>query len=295
MAEKKFLKIAIVGKPNVGKSSLFNAIFNSKQMIVNAKPQTTRKPLSLYFKTDDVILEYVDTPGFHNPKNKLDTYLNNYVVNSFKDVDLIYLLLDPSRVFSDEDLELIQKIIKLKYNVFLVYTKSDLNKNLCILDPELKQQLKIVKEIKVCSAQNEIHDLMDATIKYAIENGEVVYDELFTDNQDDNFMISEIIREQCLNLLNDEIPYGVAVTIESSKYDTETNTFNIDACIAVEKENHKAIVIGSGGKMIKEIGTLSRKELLNIFDCKINLKLFVKVDKDWRNNLTKIKEYGYFN
>lgn len=279
--EKNFLKVAIVGKPNVGKSTLFNAIFNQKQMIVNQKPQTTRKPLSLSYINDECIIEFMDTPGFHNVKYKLDIHLNNFVINSFKDVDLIYLLVDSSRAFSNEDEELIKKVIKQKKDLFLLYTKSDLNKNECIIPNELKQELKIVKEFYISAFNKQLNDLISDTLEYAKKLNNKVLEELVSLKQeDDNFMISEIIREECLNLLNNEIPYGVAVGIEKTEYNQEKKIFNIDAFIAVEKENHKSIVIGSKGKMIKEIGTRSRLQLLNIFDCNINLKLFVKVDKN---------------
>lgn len=294
--KKTFLKIAIVGKPNVGKSTLFNAIFNQKQMIVNQKPQTTRKPLSLTYETDKYVFEFVDTPGYHNIKNKLDGFLNNYVLNAFKSIDLVFLLSDSSRMFSDEDEKLINKLISNKINVFLIHTKSDLNKNECIIPQNLKDNLKIVKEFNISASNKILDNLLEETMKYANEHGELIPVEMIAiKEEDDKFLISEIIREECLNLLNNEIPYGVAIGIEKMNYDKEKNLFNIDAFIAVEKENHKAIVIGAKGKMIKEIGTRSRIQLLNIFDCNINLQLFVKVDKDWRNNLTKIKEYGYFN
>lgn len=292
------LKVSIIGKPNVGKSSLINTILQKKASIVNNKPQTTRNKISFDFEFENNLIIFTDTPGFHNPKYKLDNFLNKFVENSLKDLDLIYLLIDLTRKIDDEDEQIIQKALSIKKPIFLIFTKKDLIKKTTEIEniqQNLINQIKPLDVFYISSVNNDLNDLLNKTIQYSIKNNFLMPKELYRLSNSDNFEISEIIREQCLNLLKDEIPYGVAVLIENTEYDKIKNLFSINAAIVVERESHKGIVVGAKGKMIKEISTNSRLELLKIYDCNIFLKIYVKVDKNWRNDLNKIKEFGYFN
>ncbi|MDE6473356.1 MAG: GTPase Era [Ureaplasma sp.] len=292
------LKVSIIGKPNVGKSSLINTILQKKASIVNNKPQTTRNKISFDFEFENNLIIFTDTPGFHNPKYKLDNFLNKFVENSLKDLDLIYLLIDLTRKIDDEDEQIIQKALSIKKPIFLIFTKKDLIKETTEIEniqQDLINQIKPLDVFYISSVNNDLNDLLNKTIQYSIKNNFLMPKELYRLSNSDNFEISEIIREQCLNLLKDEIPYGVAVLIENTEYDKIKNLFSINAAIVVERESHKGIVVGAKGKMIKEISTNSRLELLKIYDCNIFLKIYVKVDKNWRNDLNKIKEFGYFN
>ena len=289
--------IAIVGKPNVGKSTLINAIFNQKISIINQKPQTTRNKIDAVFSNQEFQINFIDTPGFHIPKNKLDIFLNSEAKASLKQADIVYFLSDITRPIDEEDMELLDFVKSYKVpHVILVITKAETStqKN---IDQRIQEWNKIFSFNKdiIISALHKINidKLLDISKEYLSYLDVVEYEDNST-LQEDNFLVREIIREQCLNLLKQEIPYGIAIVIEKSNYDAVNNSFNIDASIVVEKESQKSIVIGKNGSMIKQIGIESRKELLNIYDSKINLKLFVKVDKNWRDNELKLKEFGYF-
>ncbi len=287
--------ITIIGKPNVGKSSLLNTIFEDKISIVNQKPQTTRNKIASIFVDNLYHLEFVDTPGFHNEKNKLDTFLNDEVKLAIKNSDLIYFLCDGSRPLNNEDFELLNLVKHTKVPVFLVITKSDISHQGDInnISSELKNEFNFVNTVLVSTHDlKSIDNLLYQSQKYLTFAEEVVEDEIQT-IQKDLFLVKEIIREQCLLLLRQEIPYGVAILIEDFKYDKNKNEFYINASLNVEKESQKKILIGTKGAMIKQISMNARKELLKIYDAKIYLKLFVKVEKNWRDNDLKLKEFGY--
>lgn len=295
---KSYLKttVAILGKPNVGKSSLLNAIMQKKVASVNMKPQTTRKKMNYQFYKNDRIIEFLDTPGFHNPKNKLDEFLNKQINNIFDETNLIFFLTDISRSLNEEDFELLKIIKKTNLPVFLIITKSDLsqeNDKFNVREKEIKNFINILNVFKVSSIKNDLSNLINEIFEFNKKNNYMVFEKDYEIS--DNFLISEIIRETCLELLKDEVPYGIQVNVDNKQYLSERNIFNIDASIIIEKESHKSIVLGKKGAMIKEIGTISRQKLLSIFETKIFLKLFVKVDKNWRNNITKLKEFGYYN
>lgn len=289
--------IAIVGKPNVGKSTLINAIFNQKISIINQKPQTTRNKISAHFVNEEFDLTFIDTPGFHLPRNKLDLFLNSEAKQGLKEADLVYFLSDITRPIDQEDEDLLELIAD--FNVphkILVITKAETSQQE-IIDQrikELNEKWTFDKDIIISALHKiNINKLLDISKAY-LEQLDVVETNDSSTLQEDNFLVSEIIREQCLNLLKQEIPYGIAVLIESAKYDSNTNVYAINACIVVEKESQKSIVIGKNGSMIKQIGMQARKELLDIYDSKIDLRLFVKVDKNWRDNELKLKEFGYY-
>lgn len=289
--------ISIIGKPNVGKSSLINLIFSEKISIVNAKPQTTRNQIYSTFVNDNYAIEFVDTPGFHNEKNKLDAFLNSEVKTSLKVANLVYFLCDPTRNIDDEDYRLLNLVKKYNIPTILVITKMDLVNLVTITSiiDKLSNEFKFVNSTAITNEDSKtVQNLLKISEPYLnLVDLDYQHDEATI--QKDLFLVKEIIREQCLNLLHQEVPYGMAILIEDFKYLPEKNEFNISASLNVEKESQKKIVIGVNGSMIKEIGTKSRQELLKIYDTKIFLKLYVKVAKNWRDDNTKLKEFGYSN
>lgn len=293
---KKYVgSISIIGKPNVGKSSLLNKIFNEKISIVNPKPQTTRNKIISNFVNEKYNINFIDTPGFHNEKNKLDEFLNKEVKSALRQSNLIYYLIDCSRLVNEEDKIILELLKKINLPTFLVITKVDLAKENKI-NEIIKEVTKTISFAKV--AMVSIHDsdsidrLLLQTEQFLDFDEENLSSEVDT-IQKDLFLVREIIREQCLISLRQEVPYGISVLIDDFKYLKDKNEFIINASLNVEKESQKKILIGVGGKQIKEISVNSRNELMKIYDSKIYLKIFVKVSKNWRNDETKLKEFGY--
>lgn len=293
---KKYVgTISIIGKPNVGKSSLLNKIFNEKISIVNPKPQTTRNKISSNFVNEKYNINFIDTPGFHNEKNKLDEFLNKEVKSALRQSNLIYYLIDCSRTINEEDKIILELLKKINLPTFLVITKVDLAKDNKINDiiKEVTQVISFAKVAMISIYDSEtITRLLIQTEQFLDFDDEILINENQT-IQKDLFLVKEIIREQCLISLRQEVPYGIAVLIDDFKYLKDKNELIINASLNVEKESQKKILIGIGGKQIKEISINSRNEINKIYDSKIYLKLFVKVSKNWRNDKTKLKEFGY--
>jgi GTP-binding protein Era len=270
--------VTITGKPNVGKSTLVNTIFKHKVAIVSYKPQTTRNQIKALYSDNDSSIMFIDTPGYHETRNKLDLFLNSEIKTSYKSADLAILLIDLTREIDAEDLEVIKMLKDFNItNVILVLTKIDAAKK----DNPEKYKNKIVELIDVkdtvtiSSSKGENIDVLLKTIKKYLPLQSPINEKL---DENDDFIISEIVREQIIYNTKQEVPYASGVFVEAKKF--EKGLLDIHASIVVEKESQKPIIIGKGGTMIKKIGTLARKELLDIYDCKINLKLFVKVEKE---------------
>ncbi|CDN40785.1 GTPase Era [Mycoplasma amphoriforme] len=296
------INLTIAGCPNVGKSTLLNKLMKKKVAIVSKLPQTTRNATNFYLHHQEFLLKIYDTPGFHKPINKLDLFLNSEVVYSFKQSELVVLVVDCMQDITNELQELINKIKGIKnLKIFLIYSKIDLLQNpnkFSKLKKDLQEILDPFETLELNFLNDDLSVLLDKivlhfeTIKNELENVNEK-DLVAHEANNDNFVISEIIREQIMMHTYQEVPHAVAVTIESKKYDEIKNIFHIDANIVVEKDGQKKIIIGKQGCKIKQIGTQTRLELLNLFDCKINLKLFCKVEKNWRNNDFLIKSLGY--
>lgn len=284
--------VSIVGLPNAGKSTFLNKVMGKKVAITSYKPQTTRNQIRSIYTDKRIKILFCDTPGFHEPKNKLDSFLNSQVKQTFKQSDLVLLLIDASRDNVQDNKILIDVINSYKVqNLLVVFTKKDLVKE---IDIDKKLEMYGLQKCKYIVVDNNNLQDVNNVISYIydiVPDGTIIE---INEPENDDFLIKETIREQALRILKQEVPHALAIIIDSKKWDAEKNIFYIDASLIVEKESQKPIVIGAGGKMIKLIGTKSRIELLKFFNCKIVLKLFVKVKQDWRNDENMLESLGYF-
>ncbi|EGZ31292.1 GTPase Era [Malacoplasma iowae] len=289
--------VSIVGKPNVGKSTLINAIFKKEVVISSSKPQTTRNKIQIVYKDDNSEILFSDTPGYHNPKNKLDLFLNSQVKKSLKNTDVIVFLFDISRKFDDEDQKILDEIKKFKIKkIILGVNKIDLvnEQDINSKIETVKQQMDFDEIIFLSSKdQTNIDKLMDLLKSNLEEVDTNNFYEKESVEQKEEFFVSEIIRQVIINNFRQEIPYSVAVVIDKMDYDETKNLLTIFYSIVVEKESQKPIIIGKNGNTIKKLGILIRAKLSEVYDCKLFLQSFVKVKKNWRDNNEIIKDLGY--
>ena len=289
---KMYGTVVITGKPNVGKSTLINQIAKKEVAIISQKPQTTRNQINYVYATEEKEIAFVDTPGFHFSRNKLDNYLNSQIKNAYKYANIALLLIDLTREINDEDLKVIKMVKSFNIdNIVLVFNKIDACEKQTIDEYKQKVQelIKVNDVIEISALKNLNTDILIDTISKYLINDPIILKE--TDS--DNFIISEIIREQIIKNFYQEIPYATCVCIKKKNYDKTTNVFEVYADIVTEKESQKPIIIGRGGRMIKRIGTDARHKLHEYYDCKIVLNLFVVVKYDWRNNPSVLKDGGY--
>lgn len=286
----------IVGKPNVGKSTLLNNITGEKISITSDKPQTTRKNIRGIYNDFDSQIVFVDTPGIQSPKNKLGTYMLNEANSIIKDIDILIFVVDGTfnpRI-SDTD-NFFDKLNKLKTPKILVINKMDKISNEDVLKLiKSYSEFDIFEEIVPMNALKGINTLeLMQTIKKYLPRGQKLYPDDMVSDQSTKELISEIIREKLLRYLDKEVPHGIAVEIEKIDDDKKKNIIKISSVIYCEKDSHKKIIIGKDGKKLKGIGKSARKELEEIFGCKVFLSTWVKVKENWRNNNFIIKDLGY--
>ena len=293
---KKTAFIAIVGKPNVGKSSILNKILKQKIAIVSSKPQTTRTRIMGVLTENDTQLVFIDTPGLHKPRNNLDKYMLRSVNESVAGVDVCVLVVEANKDISQEELQLTEKFKSMDIPAILVVNKIDTLKDKSLLAKQISDlsELYDFESIVPCSAQtgSGIDDIKFELNKLAYE-GDFMFDEDTLTDQPERVIASEIIREKLLRLLDKEIPHGSAVFVERMKERTDSDIIDIDAVIYCERESHKGIIIGKGGSMLKKVGTYARQDMEKFFDCKINLQIWVKVKEDWRNSESILRSLGY--
>lgn len=286
--------VTIVGRPNVGKSTLLNQIMGEKLSIVSNKPQTTRNNIQTILTGDNHQLVFVDTPGIHKPKHKLGEYMVNSAKDSIKEVDLILFLINPEEEIGRGDKFIIETLKNQKAPIFLVVNKIDeftqerLVNTLQIYSKELE-----FKEIIPISAlkNRNVDKLVELMIEAMPEGPKYYPDDMITDVQE-RFVIAETIREKALRTLRDEIPHGIAVDIIQMKQN-EIGTYHIEVDMLCEKDSHKGIIIGKNGQSLKKIGESARYEIERFLGAKVNLKIWVKVRKEWRDNQNLLKELGY--
>ena len=288
----------IIGRPNVGKSTLMNRMIGQKIAITSYKPQTTRTRIRTIYTGEEGQIVFLDTPGIHQSRTKLGTYMVKAAKGTLKEVDVILWLVEPRQKISEEDKLIIELLKEVKTPVIVVINKIDKVKKAEIL-PVIDEfaRLGVFHEIIPVSARTgdgvdrlmkDIFDLMPV--------GQPFYDEDMVTTQTEREIAGEIVREKALRLLQEEVPHGIAVTIERMKERTRkdgTLICDIDASIICERESHKLIVIGRKGEMLKKIGTAAREDIEKMLQCKVALKLWVKVRKDWKDNELQMKNFGY--
>ncbi|MDF9824429.1 GTP-binding protein Era [Breznakia sp. PF5-3] len=285
--------IAIIGRPNSGKSTLLNTLMQTKLAITSDKPQTTRNNILGILNNEAYQLVFVDTPGVHKPRTALGKNMNKGVYTSMQDADIIYLVVDGTKAFGSGDDFLLNRIQNTQTNVFLVLNKVDsLTKEELIMNLELWQSKFDFKEIIPISAlkNDNVDELLETTLQY-LEDGAQFYPVDMISDRKDDFRVKEIIREKVLFNTREEIPHGVAVIIE--QYEEMDNHFDIQALIIVERKSQKGILIGKQGAMIKKIRLSAQRELKSLLHKKVNLELYVRIEEDWRNKENKLNELGY--
>lgn len=290
--------VSIVGRPNVGKSTLMNKILDTKVAIVTPKAQTTRNKIQGIYTTENEQIIFIDTPGIHKSFNELGENMNQAAYDSLDGIDAVLLMVDSTKEFGDLDEEIVERFKKIREPKFLVLNKIDLVKDTNKINELIKhyENIDFVKILKISASNNLGIDELLSSLVEVLEEGPQYYPSDQLMDQPERFMVKEIIREKVLLLTSQEIPYAVAVEIESFKNDEKNpNLININATIVVERQSQKKIVIGEKGSKIKEIGRLSRIDIAKFLGNKVYLELFVKVEADWRNRKHYLKQYGYHN
>ena len=285
--------VTLIGRPNVGKSTLMNYLIGQKIAITSNKPQTTRNRIQTVLTTEEGQIVFVDTPGIHKAKNKLGEYMVNVAERTLNEVDVVLWLVEPTTFIGAGEKHIADQLGKVKTPVILVINKVDMVKKEDILTfIDAYRKIYDFAEIVPVSARNgdNTDELVKVILKY-LPYGPQFYDEDTITDQPERQIVSELIREKALHCLNDEIPHGIAVAIDSMKY--RRKIVDIDATIICERDSHKGIIIGKQGAMLKKIGSTARFEIEKMLDCKVNLQLWVKVKKDWRDSDFLIKNFGY--
>lgn len=298
MAKKQEFRsgfVTLIGRPNVGKSTLMNRMIGQKIAITSNKPQTTRNRIQTVYTDERGQIIFLDTPGIHKAKNKLGEYMVSVAERTLREVDLILWLVEPTTFIGAGERHIAEQLKNVKTPVFLVINKIDTVAKAEILTfiDAYKDIADFAEIIPVSALKGENTDeLLESMFRY-LEAGPQYYDEDTITDQPERQIVSELIREKALRNLNDEIPHGVAVAIDRMKERPGGTFIDIDATIVCERNSHKGIIIGKQGSMLKKIGTDARRDIEALLDCKVNLKLWVKVKKDWRDSDFLIKNFGY--
>ncbi len=285
--------VSIVGRPNVGKSTLMNKIVGQKIAITSNKPQTTRNKITAVYTSEEGQIVFLDTPGLHRAKNKLGGYMMNAADSALKDADVLLYMLEANAKFGDRDEEVLNKLSSLKMPKILVINKIDAvtGEELLKITRELSEKCNFEETVPVSAIEGtNVEELIKVIMQY-LPYGEPFFDEETVTDQPVRQIAAEMIREKALHALNEEIPHGIAVVIE--KMDFNKKVVDVEATIVCERESHKGIIIGKGGSMLKMIGTNARFEIEKMLERQINLKLFVKVKDRWRDSEFLLKNFGY--
>lgn len=294
----KFGYIAVVGKPNAGKSTLVNFLTKNKVAIVSPKAQTTRNNILGILTTKDFQLVFIDTPGLHKSKNALDKFMNKNIRSAEGGADVILYLIDSTKIIDEFEYDYLTSLKqKSDGEIIIVLNKVDLvKKPKLLLTLQELSTLGFENIVPISAKTGENADsLVDMILKYLPESQtkNFLYDEDYYTDKSLKFMVSEIVREKALYYLNDEIPHGISVNI--TKFEQKPTLLVVEADIICEKDSHKSIIIGKNGTMIKKIGQNAREDMEALVGTKVLLKLFVKVKKDWRENINFLTEFGYKN
>ena len=288
--------VTIIGKPNVGKSTLINYMVGEKISIVSFRPQTTRDRVLGIVNDEDSQLILVDTPGIHNPKNRLSEYMMKNVSSSIDGVDAIVYIIACDKALDEKEISQIQRYSSMGTPFFIAINKCDEVKQDVIFKKieQLKDVSSVLAIIPISAKTGKNVDYLKSEIKKILPEAEARFDEDEITDKSTRFIVGEYIREKALKLLGDEIPYGVGIVINKFQY-RENGIVDIDADIVCEKQAHKSIIIGKNGAMIKEISSQARKDMEELLQTKVFLTIFVKVREDWRNNPSVLSNLGYSN
>lgn len=286
--------VTLIGRPNVGKSTLMNHLIGQKIAITSRKPQTTRNRIQTVYTDDNGQIVFVDTPGIHKAKNKLGEYMLGAAERSITEVDVVLWLVEPSTFIGAGERHIIEQLKRVKNPVILIINKIDTVKKseVAAFIEAYRKEYDFAEIIPVSALRSvNLDSVIDAIMKY-LPYGPMYYDEDTVTDQPMRQITAEMIREKALRLLEEEIPHGIAVTIEKMEA-RKNGLYDIEATIICERESHKGIIIGKGGSMLKKIGSQARADIENMLEAQVNLKLFVKVRKEWRDNELFLKNYGY--
>ncbi|CCC58159.1 GTPase Era [Caloramator australicus] len=287
--------VTIIGRPNVGKSTLLNHYLGEKISIISNKPQTTRNKIQAIMTKDNYQIIFLDTPGIHKPRTRLGEYMVKVAKETLNEVDIVLFLINPSEKPNEGDLHIINQLSTVKTPIILVINKVDtVSKEILAKTIDTYSKLYDFKEIVPISALkgDNTDRLLNIIVSLLPEGPQYFPADMITD-QPEKFIVSEIIREKLLHNLKEEVPHGTAVEVISMKADDEKGIVNINATIYCEKETHKAIIIGRNGQMLKKVGTSARVEIERLLGSKVFLELWVKVKKDWRDSPSVLKTLGY--
>ena len=295
MENRKFKSgfATLIGRPNVGKSTLMNTLIGQKIAITSNKPQTTRNRIQTVYTCEVGQIVFLDTPGIHKAKNKLGDYMVNVAQRTLSEVDVILWLVEPSDYIGAGEKHIIEQLKKTNTPVILVINKIDTVKKELILTyiDAYRKELDFAEIVPVSALKKDgLEVLIECIMKY-LPYGEPFYDEDTVTDQPMRQIVAELIREKALKCLEEEIPHGIAVTIEQMKY--RKRIVDIEATIVCERDSHKGIIIGRQGSMLKKIGSMARPDIEELVEKQVNLKLWVKVKKDWRDSDFLLKNFGY--
>ncbi len=285
--------VTLIGRPNVGKSTLMNSLIGQKIAITSHKPQTTRNRIRTVYTDERGQIVFVDTPGIHKVKNKLGSYMVNAAQRTISEVDVILWLVEPSTFIGAGERHIIEQLRGVKVPVILVINKIDMVKKqeiLAFIDT-YRRELDFAEIVPVSALKKDNTDILIECILKYLPEGIPFYDEDTITDQPQRQIAAELVREKVLKCLDEEIPHGVAVAIDTMKW--RGRICHIDATIVCEKDSHKGMIIGKQGKMLKRIGSLARTEIEDMLECQVNLQLWVKVKRDWRDSDFLLKNFGY--
>ena len=290
--------VAIVGRPNVGKSTFLNRVLKQKVAIMSDKAQTTRNKIQGVITDNDSQIIFIDTPGIHKPKHELGKFMTDLALGTLNEVDMVMFMSPANEKIGPGDRFIIEHLKRVKKPVFLVINKIDLIKKdeLVEVIANFKNEHDFDGVIPISATTGENVETLIDVVKENLEEGPQFYPSEFITDHPERFIISELIREKVLHLTHEEVPHSVAVTIEEIYRNPEKeDLINVSATVIVERKSQKGILIGKQGKMLKDIGTLARKDIVNLLGSKIYLELWVKVQKDWRNKKVHLSDFGYSN
>lgn len=295
--EKKYKSgfVSIIGRPNVGKSTYINQVIGQKIAIMSDKPQTTRNKVQGVLTTNDAQLILIDTPGIHKPKHKLGDFMMRVATNTLKEVDLILFMINAAEGYGRGDEFIIEKLKSVRTPVFLVINKIDQvhpDKLLSIIE-EYKGLYDFAEIVPISALEGQNIDRLLTQIKEYLPEGPQYYPADQVTDHPERFIVSELIREKVLHLTREEVPHSIAVVIEKMQKKEDSEKIHVMAAIVVERSSQKGIIIGKQGSMLKEIGKRARLDIENLLGSKVYLELWVKVQKDWRNKLTQLRDFGF--